>query len=258
MMTQGLTINNKAIPLYYQLETILRKKIMFREFSPGTLLPSEDALAKEYNVSRVTVRQALSAMEKDGLIVRKRGKGTVVSERPVAFDPPKLTGTIEDLISMGIKTKTKIIDFKLTRVSKDITDALQLPEGTEVLRIERLRLTDGRPFSYIINYVPKSVGEKIRPDDLTLKPLLKILEDDLNINLANAYQRIEATIADSYVAPLLEIRLGDPLLRIERTVFDSHGTAVEYITVLYRADKYLYTVRLERKKTQNAKIWEPA
>lgn len=248
-------LQNKVIPLYYQLETILRIRISLGEFEPGVSLPSEDALAKEYGVSRITVRQALSSLEKDGFITRERGKGTFVSEKPLSFEPTKLTGSIEDLISMGIRTNTKVIDFSLTQVAKKVTDSLGLAEGTKLVRIERLRLARGTPFSYILNYLPSTIGQKIQPNDLIAKPLLKILEDDFGIDLGEATQRIEADIADSYVASLLEVRVGAPLLKIERTVFDSHRRAVEHTSVLYRADRYYYTVRLEREKVENSSQW---
>ena len=250
-------LRNKAIPLYYQLETILRKKILSGEIQAGTALPSEGALAQEYEVSRITVRKALSILEGDELIVRRRGRGTFVLEQPASFEVPKFTGSIEDLISMGIKTSTKVLDFSLTRVAKNITDHLGLPEGTEVVRIERLRLAKVSPFSYILNYLPPTIGQKIRSDDLLTKPLLKILEDDLGIDLAEATQRIEADLADSYVAPLLEVPVGDPLLKIERTVFDSEHKAVEFVSVLYRADRYYYTAKLERKKSEKEACWSP-
>lgn len=246
---------NKAIPFYYQLETILRKKILSGEIQAGAVLPTEGTLAQEYKVSRITIRKALSILEKDELIIRRRGMRTVVSEKPARFKIPKFTGSITDLISMGIKTTTNIIDFSWTSVAKNITDHLGLPERTKVVRIERLRLTEDKPFSYILNYLPPAIAQKIQPDDLLVKPLLRILEDDLHINLAQAFQRIEADVADSYVAPLLDIRVGAPLLKVERTVFDSRHRPVEHVSTLYRADKYSYVVKLEREKTGNESYW---
>ena len=98
-------LRDKAIPLYYQLETILRKKISAGDYSPDIPLPSEDALAEEYEVSRITVRQALSSLEQDGLVIRQRGKGTFVSERANTIELPRFTGSIEDLILMGKRTR---------------------------------------------------------------------------------------------------------------------------------------------------------
>jgi len=248
---------DKVIPLYYQLDTIFRRKILSGEYEAGASLPSEDAIAEEYGVSRITVRQAFSSLEKDGLVIRRRGKGTFVSVKPPIVEPAKLTGSIEDLISIAMRSTTKVIDFSSTQVAKKVTDSLGLPERTEVVRIERLQLSKGSPFSHILNYLPPTIGQKIQPDDLLTKPLLKILEDDLGIDLAEATQRIEATLADSYVAPLLEIRVGDPLLKVERTLFDSSHKVVECVSVLYRADRYFYAVRLERREETQPKQKRP-
>ena len=81
-------LRDKAIPLYYQLETILRRKILSGDYKPDTPLPSEDMLAEEYQVSRITVRQALASLEQDGLVLRQRGKGTFVSEKVGDFGLP--------------------------------------------------------------------------------------------------------------------------------------------------------------------------
>jgi len=249
-------LKNEAIPLYYQLETILRKRISSGELARGDLLPSEEALAKEYSLSRITVRQALSSLESDGLIVRKRGKGTFVSKKHTYLESPKFTGFIEDLISMGIRTKSKILDISMVEGPQNIQEHLELEVGTQLFRIEKIRLVEGSPFSYVLNYLPPDIGQKIKKEDLIAKPLLMILEDDLGIKATEAVQSIEATIADTHVASLLGIRVGDPLLKGERTVFDVNHRPVEYVSVLYRADKYFYTVNLRRKRSDSSVGWK--
>ena len=102
---------DKEIPLYYQLETIIRKRILSGEFPPDAPFPSEESIGKEYEVSRITVRRALSSLDQEGLIIRKRGKGTFISEKAKSLESPRLSGFIEDIISMGIKTSTKVIDI---------------------------------------------------------------------------------------------------------------------------------------------------
>jgi len=250
-------LKNEAIPLYYQLETILRKRISSGELARGDRLPSEEALAKEYSLSRITVRQALSSLESDGLIIRKRGKGTFVSKKHTYLESPKFTGFIEDLISMGIRTTSKILDISMVEGPQNIQEHLELEVGTQLFRIEKIRLVEGSPFSYVLNYLPPDIGQKIKKEDLIVKPLLVVLEDDLGIKATEAVQSIEATIADTHVAPLLRIRVGDPLLKVERTVFDVNHKPVEYVSVLYRADKYFYTVNLKRKRSRNSVGWGP-
>ena len=219
-------------------------------------MPSEEALTKEYSLSRITVRQALSSLESDGLIVRKRGKGTFVSKKHTYLESPKFTGFIEDLISMGIRTKSKILDISMVEGPQNIQEHLELEVGTQLFRIEKIRLVEGSPFSYVLNYLPPDIGQKIKKEDLIAKPLLMILEDDLGIKATEAVQSIEATIADTHVASLLGIRVGDPLLKGERTVFDVNHRPVEYVSVLYRADKYFYTVNLRRKRSESSVGWK--
>ena len=247
---------DQSVPLYYQLETILREKIKSGEYAPGDPFPTEDQLAQAYKVSRITVRKALSALEKDGLIDRKRGKGSRVTESQGHLEPMKLTGMIEDIIAMGIKTKTKIITFDLVHPPKKVVEQLKLTEDEKALRIERIRTIKGLPISYTLSYVPSDLGKKISIRDLTTRPLLNVLEKECRVRIGRGIQIIEATIADSRIASLLDVMTGVPLLKIDRTVFDMKDRPVEFLTILYRSDRYHYTVELVRKKTESKSRWD--
>lgn len=247
-------LKDKAIPLYYQLETILRKKITSGDYSPEISLPSEDALAKEYEVSRITVRQALSSLEKDGLVIRQRGRGTFVSDKADLLELPRFTGSIEDLVLMGKRTETRVIESAWIDPPDNIRIRLKVKDE-KVLRLEKVRNIEGVPFSHVFNYLPLKIGKKVPMDLVKAKPMLMILEDDLGVRATEADQTVEATIADAEVASLLDIRAGDPLLKAERTVYDVKGNPVEYVSVMYRADKYAFTMKLKRKKTDGSRGW---
>jgi len=251
-----VVFKDNGIPLYYQLETILRQRIVSGDFAFDAPLPSEEALGQEYNVSRITVRQALGSLEREGLIVRKRGKGTFISEKVKSLESPKLTGFMEDLISMGIKTTAKVLGMSVIQAPAHVREHLKLGPEAQVVRFEKIRLVEGSTFSHVFNYLPMDIGRKIRKEKLSGKPLLMILEDDLGIKAAEAVQTVEATVADAKVAPLLEVRVGDPLLKVERTVFDKNQRPIEYVSVLYRSDKYFFTVRLKRKKSEDSIGWK--
>lgn len=246
---------NRSIPLYYQLENILREKINSGEYRPGDPFPTEDQLGQSYKVSRITVRQALAALEKDGLINRRRGKGSLVAESQMPLEPMKLTGMMEDIIAMGVQTKTKIITFDFVHPPRKTMDSLRLNEDAKVLRIERVRLIKSLPVSYTVSYVPSDFGRKIGIRDLTIHPLLNVLERKCKLRIGRGFQNIEATIADSRVAPLLDVMVGSPLLKIERTVFDTKGRPVEHIIILYRSDRYHYSVELVRKGSESKARW---
>jgi GntR family transcriptional regulator len=251
LMTNG-------IPLYYQIETVLRKKIVSGELPSMSPLPSEESLAKEYGVSRITVRQALSILEQDSLITRHRGKGTFVSERSRFVEPQRLTGFMEDLISMGVKTKTKVLELATIEVPENVRERLELNTPGQAIRAKKVREIDGKPFSYVINYFPADIGRKIKKKDLLAKPALTILEENLGVQIAEAVQTVEATIADAEVAQLLDVRVGEPLLKAERTVFDRKKRPVEHVSTLYRSDKYYFTVELKRKRSKNSVGWGAA
>lgn len=237
-----------GIPLYYQLETLLRSKIMSKELKPGTHLPSESLLAKEYNVSRITVRQALSGLKEDGLIDRIRGKGTYVSQHIKSVDLSKLTGSIDDLKMWGMLSKTEILDFSFVKTDRDVTDLLGLNEGTKILRIEKLRYIKNNPFVYVINNLPPDVGKSILREQVATKPLLWILENELKLQLPELTEKIDAKIADSKIAQLFGVNLGTPFLNVEITIIDSNQRVVELMTALFRGD--LFSYKISRKKSE--------
>lgn len=248
-------LRDKPIPLYYQLETILRRKILSGELPVHAHLPSEEALAEEYGVSRITVRQALAALERDGLVVRQRGKGTFVAERSDQLDLPHFTGSIEDLVLMGMQTKFQLIDMLWIDPPEPIANKLN-SRGSKVLRVEKVRHVHDGPLSHVLNYLPKHVGERLPVDILDTKPMMMILEEELGLELAEADQSVSATLADAEIATLLGIRAGDPLLKAERTIYDRDGCPVEVVTTLYRADKYSLVMKLKRRLVGNVLSWE--
>lgn len=238
--------NPAPIPLYYRLETVLRQKIDGGEIPPGARFPTEAALQAEYGMARVTVRQALAALARDGLLVRRRGAGTVVAPPPTPRGSLKLTGFIEDLIAMGIKTRVRVLDFRSVPATPAVALALEVAEGAPVWLVRRLRLAGGQPFSHIVAYLPHAVGGPLRRRDLASTPLLRLLETRCGLRLGSATQAIEATAADGYLADVLDVPVGAPLLSIERVVTTTSHRPVEYVRTHYRGDRYKYSVTLRR------------
>jgi GntR family transcriptional regulator len=243
---------NSRVPLYYQLENLLREKILSGAFVAKDRLPTESELIQQYGVSRITVRQALAALADEGLIERQQGRGTFVAERRTRRKPFEgtihLTGSLDELIDMALDTPIKVLD--MTRVEADPHEAelLGLQTGEPVFRVKRLRLRDGKPFSLIVNYLPAEIGARFTNEELSSGSLLRLLEKKFGLHLESAKQQITADLADPYVAGLLDVRIGSPLLSIERTVYTDDGRPVEYVRVLYRSDLYNYTVLLMRDR----------
>jgi GntR family transcriptional regulator len=252
MAKQKASFANSRIPLYYQLENVLREKITSGVFQGGEQLPTEIELIEEYGVSRITVRQALQSLAEDGLIDRKQGRGTYIAERKSRKRKftgiIHLTGSLDELIEMGMETPVKVLD--MNRVEADVHEAelLEIKVGTPIYRLKRLRMHEGKPFGLIVNYLPEEIGAKLTMEELSSGALLHTMETKLGYELDNARQEIHAELADPYVAKLLDIRVGTALLSIERTVYTEENRPVEYVHTLYRSDIYGYSVKLVREK----------
>ncbi len=249
---------SKRIPLYYQLENLLRETITSGQFAEGDRLPTESELIRQYGVSRITVRQALTALADEGLIDRRQGRGTFVAERRSAKRRPfegqtHLTGSLDEVIAMGVDTPVKVIEMNRVEADAHEAELLGLQPGEPVYRLKRLRSREGKPYSFIVNYLPAEIGARLTREDLSSGALLQLLETKFGFKLKDAKQQITAALADPYVAGLLDVRVGSALLCIERTVYTTEGKPVEYVHVLYRTDLYSYTVYLTRDRANGKK-----
>jgi GntR family transcriptional regulator len=255
-MTKPTTFVSKRIPLYYQLENLLREKINSGAFAAGDRLPTESELIRQYGVSRITVRQALTALAEEGLIERRQGRGTFVAERKTkrrTFEGHiHLTGSLDEIIAMGLETPVKVIEMNRVEADQHEAELLGLQPGEPVYRIKRLRMREGKPYSLVLNYVPAEIGARLTREDLSAGALLRLLETKFGLRLRDAKQQITAALADPYVASMLDVRVGSALLSIERTVYTDDGRPVEYVHVLYRTDLYSYMVYLTRDNPGNA------
>jgi GntR family transcriptional regulator len=243
---------SEKIPLYYQLENLLREKITSGSFAPGEQLPTESDLIEQYNVSRITVRQALSALADEGLIERQQGRGTFVAQRKTRkrkfAEATHLTGSLDELIEMGSDTPVKMLEFNRIEANKQEAELLQVKTGSPIYVLKRLRMQEGKPYGLIFNYLPEEIGDQLTEEQLNSGKILRTIESKFGFHLDEARQEIKAELADPYVASLLGVRVGSALLSIERTVFTDEGKPVEFVHTLYRSDLYGFSVRLKREK----------
>jgi GntR family transcriptional regulator len=237
---------DNSIPLYYQIENILRERIAAGEYLPGTPFPTEGELIAEFAVSRITVRTALATLAEDGLILRQRGKGTTVTDSVQQTSPTRLSGFIEDILAIGQSTQVKVLTFRFMKAPAPAMTALELKPNQRPLRVEKIRFIDNEPFSHVLNYVPPEIGRKLQRKDTEELPLLHILENKLGIKIESGRQEVTATIAAPRLASFLNTMVGAPLLKCERIVYDVNHRPVEYVLVNYRADRYSYSVNLKR------------
>lgn len=231
------------IPLYYQLEDILSRRIEKGEFPPGTLIPTEEQLQREYGVSRTTVRQAVARLVLAGKVTRTAGKGTFVTE-PRYLEKPGLRSVTEDLFAQNIELAGRIIASTLERPSQKIAKLLQLSDDEEVVHLVRVRYAEGEPIFLCDSYLPHRLVPGLRDRELVDGSLYKTLETVYGTSPVDGDEELRASLATAEEAKLLAIKPGAPVLVSRRVTYLADGQAVEYTRLVFAAGRFRYHIRL--------------
>ncbi len=256
MTAQGPSRSESALPLYFRVMSVLEARIHSGELRPQMRLPSEGDLAREFGVSRGTVREALRELETAGLIERHQGKGSFVSDSTGSRPAPiKYTGLLEDLYDQVRKVQVRSVELETTVGPPAILAALQLPDGTPLTVVKRDRHLDGQPFAYTVNFLPTDIGGRIDPATLRREPLLRVLEERLGIEIGSAEQNMQARLADAETARLLGVPLASPVMFAERVYFTQRGKPLQVAHSVYRADRYQFSVHLKRYRKEGRWRW---
>ena len=249
------------LPKYHQVYLLLREQL--QEARHGAALPGELALMRQFSVARVTVRRALEQLAAEGLIAREPGRGTRALVTDAANTSgaadgrgqrARLTGLLENLVSMGLKTTVKVLDFAVIPATVPVAQALSLAAGTAVQKAVRVRSTRDGPLSHITTYVPQTLAQGFGAKELGRKPILLLLEES-GVRVGRAQQTISARLADAEVAKHLGVSIGTALLAVRRLIFDADDRPVQWLHGLYRPDRYEYQMELSRVGSIDAKVW---
>lgn len=230
-----------AVPLYVQIARRLEAAISSGQLIAGTRLENEVAMAKRIGLSRPTVRQAIQDLVDKGLLVRRRGIGTQVIQRPVAR-PVDLTSLYEDLEKSGNPPKTVVLSHRVEAADADNAERLGVPIGSPSLHLRRLRLVGSTPLAILHNVLPARFTD-ITAEELVSSGLYETLRAR-GVVFSVAQQRIGAKAADAQEGELLEIETGAPLLTMHRTAHDHSGGIVEWGDHCYRPDLYSFETTL--------------
>jgi GntR family transcriptional regulator len=232
-------------PLYFTLKNVLISRMRSLEFPPGTRLPAERQLADAYGVSRITVRQALESLAREGHLRRERGRhgGTFVCERP---EPgPRPSGSFESLFSSRNLKQIELRAFERRRGSAEVCEALHLPPDSAVYYLETRIVGDVGPIAHVRAFMPVPIGSRIRRRALRSRLLQEILLRTPGIKFAERRDEIEACLADGVAAQLLELGVGRPLLKLSRTLL-APGDEPIYVSTLLIASERFTVVLNER------------
>jgi GntR family transcriptional regulator len=233
------------LPLHQQLKVAIEDRILSGEWLPGTQVPSERELCEQYEISRITVRQALSALVMESRLVRTQGRGTFVASPRIEQQLTQLTGFTQDMQARGKRPSAQILEAGNISALPNVARALKIKVGESVIRLKRLRLADGEPVAIEIAYLLESRCHGILKEKLATRSLYDILTKKYNLKPVRAMQQMEAIACPASEAKLLGTRRGAPVLHIHRTTFDRNGQAFELVESFYRGDRYTFYAELQ-------------
>ncbi|WP_188197149.1 GntR family transcriptional regulator [Nonomuraea sp. SYSU D8015] len=240
----GVTIDRSSpVPLYHQLAEQLREAIASGRLRPGDQLENEMALAGRLNLARPTVRQAIQELVDRGLVLRRRGVGTMVAN-PKVHRRAELTSLYDDLCRAGGRPSTSVLRHELVRDER-VAAALDLSPDADLLLIVRLRYSGDRPLALMSNWLPPAY-HGITREDLEGSGLYALLRTR-GARPVVAAQSIGARPPSAPERRHLLLKAAEPVLTMTRTAFDSEGNAVEHGDHCYRAQDYSIEVLIDQR-----------
>lgn len=226
------------IPQYRKIYEILRKHILSGVYAEGSLLPSENELCAVHNITRPTVRQALEVLVQEGFISKKQGKGSIVRKPPQDIGILSIAGTASAIGNQYLQTqilqKPQIkpwpaqFPFELSSVERE----------SGCIYMERLRLVDGTPVFYDINHIPNINLPRFTSRTLENKSLFETLRTFYQVEIKGGEQKLKAIKADTQIAQLLNMPVGEPVLSIERKLNTNRDGFHIYSTIWFNSAKH--------------------
>ncbi len=239
---------NHPLPLYAQLYETLRADIYAQRLKPHEQLPSERELCAQFRVSRMTVRQALFSLTRDGLIYSRVGKGTFVGEPKIDQQLKTLTGFSQEMSSRGSAPSSRVVEAKIQAVSADLAEVIHIPVGAEIVLLTRVRLADRVPLAIETVHLPHYLCPNLLSHDFSTESLYDVLEREYGYRLTRAEQTIEAALANPREIATLQLIPPAPVLVMERLTFTNQDVLIEHVQSTYRGDRYKFRSTLAPRR----------
>jgi GntR family transcriptional regulator len=234
------------VPLYYQLISIIKRNLSVGMLKAGDIIPSEAELCDALDISRSTVRQAIGELEAEGLVVRRRGLGTYISE-------PKMNRSIEDIYSftremkaMGLNPSSVVHEFEVVRPTDAEAKSLELKNtSADVYRIVRLRQANGEPLLLETTVIPAYVLPGLTRERLQTGSLYTMLREQAGMIPHVAEETYESTVIDEDTAKMLQCKKGIGGFFVERRTWSKAGEIFELTQSVIRGDRTKFKLKLK-------------
>lgn len=229
-----------SIPLYIQIAEGLIGQVESGELLPGDRLPPERELSEQLGVNRMTLRRSLRVLEAQGLVVRKHGVGTYISEPKIDRRMDTVFRFTRGMQSRGYTPGTRLISLDQSFVDAALARELEVPLSAPVYRILRLRTVNQEPVLLEGYTIPVGRFLGLEHHDLERRSVYEVMESEYGVTIVRARQSFEPVVASTFEAELLGVRVGAPLMLEKRISFDAGDQPVEYGKDRYRGDRFRF------------------
>ncbi|KIC05296.1 GntR family transcriptional regulator [Ligilactobacillus ruminis DPC 6832] len=223
-------------PVYIQIHNQIKKDIEAGVWDVGDRIPSERELALEFNVSRMTLRQAVQTLVEEGILERQVGAGTFVARKKVQEKMTGVTSFTELMEEQGKKPSSRTVSYLVTTPSLSEMERLKLKDDEKVLRMERIRYADEVPICFEVATLPYSLVKDYERNQITTS-LYRTLEES-GRKIGHAQQSVSAQVASERIAEYLNIKRGSAILRLRQITELGDGTPFEYVRTQYAGNKF--------------------
>jgi GntR family transcriptional regulator len=231
-----------AIPYYLQIAETIRSRIVEGYYTPGNLIPSYQEFEKEFSVSNITIRKAIEILVRDGIINRKRGVGTIVSEIDSEIITFELNGNLQRLRDSAEKIPLTIEVLEITTAfcPRRIQEILSVDPTKKIWRMKKIRKHRDVIMSYYIHYSDPCWCGKITKNEAERKRFADLFREKSGIHLIRLEQRVEAAVANLDLSAVLKVNFGAPLLFVENIYYSTQDKPVVLTHIYYRGDRHFY------------------
>jgi GntR family transcriptional regulator len=237
------------VPLYHQIAEAVRTQILTGQLKPGNLLPPDERISEQLQISRQTVLRAMSELSREGLLLRKRAIGTIVAppQRVVPFVTGDLHSFSQEAHAQGYTLSSQILIQDIQPTTPEISAKLRLKAQDTIVVIRRLRSIQDGPIVLETSHFPYQRFPKLATINLTDRSIYEVLQQEYGVMPEEAVDIFEASPATAYESMMLGIEEGSPVMRSERIAMDDHGQVMEYTLSAFRADRFRYVSKRSRR-----------
>lgn len=225
------------LPVYIKIHDQIKKEIEEGKWQVGDRLPSERELSETFDVSRMTLRQAIQTLADEGILERKIGSGTYVARKKVQETMLGTTSFSNIIRSQGRVPSSETISYFVTKPSSSEMEKLKVDKNTDILKMERIRFADDIPICFEVASIPYHFISGFDKSEITTS-FYKVIADQGHRIIGKSSQTISALVASEKIAHYLDIRKGDAILRLRQISYFADGTPFEYVRSQYAGERF--------------------